>query len=408
MNLPPALPSPLQDRLDVTQKTRANPFNWRGQFTPELIEYLLDEFDSGGLVADPFSGSGTVLLESARQGLPCCGLEINPAAFAMSKFYTLCNVESDARCEILAAVEAHLRVAINSMRTPISLGQGASHRERNQDLVEFTRAFIPVLKRGIEKIVALNLLFICESRRSRDLGTSLLVAFHVVEGAALALPFSHGQVSAHLCDARRMHTLPQVRPRLIITSPPYINVFNYHQNYRAIMEAVGWDLLKVASSEFGANRKHRANRFKTVIQYCLDMEEAIRSFWYCLEAGGSLILIIGRESNVRGAPFFNGEIVKDIADGLQAFEPARCYERKFLNKFGVTIKEDILLLRKRERAPMDLDVRRIATTHLSRAFTLAAPDVRQDITAAILECAAVHPSAIFQTRGAYSFAANAT
>lgn len=240
---PPVLPNPLQDRLDVTQKTRANPFNWRGQFTPELIEYLLDELGAEGLVADPFSGSGTVLLESARQGLPCCGLEINPAAFAMSKFYTLCNVERDARCEILASVEKHLRVAINSLGNPVSPGQGASHRERNQDLVEFTRALIPTLNRGIEKIVALNLLFICEGRRSGNLGASLLAAFQTVKGAALSLPLSQGRVSAHLCDARRMHMLPHVKPRLIITSPPYINVFNYHQNYRAIMEAVGWDLL---------------------------------------------------------------------------------------------------------------------------------------------------------------------
>lgn len=134
---------------------------------------------------------------------------------------------------------------------------------------------------------------------------------------------------------------------------------------------------KVASSEFGANRKYRANRFKTVIQYCLDMEQALRSFWRCLEPSGQLILIVGRESNVRGAPFFNGEIVKDVAHGLRAFEPVQCYERKFINKFGTTIKEDILLLRKRQSAPLDLDVRRIATTHLSRAFPLAAPEFCQ-------------------------------
>ena len=32
----------LQDRLDVRVKKRANVFNWRGQFTPEFIEYLID------------------------------------------------------------------------------------------------------------------------------------------------------------------------------------------------------------------------------------------------------------------------------------------------------------------------------------------------------------------------------
>jgi hypothetical protein len=28
------------DKLNVSIKTRSNPFSWRGQFTPELIEYF--------------------------------------------------------------------------------------------------------------------------------------------------------------------------------------------------------------------------------------------------------------------------------------------------------------------------------------------------------------------------------
>ena len=49
-----------QQRLDVTNKTRSNIFGWRGQFTPEFVEYLLDETETGtGLVVDPFCGSGT-------------------------------------------------------------------------------------------------------------------------------------------------------------------------------------------------------------------------------------------------------------------------------------------------------------------------------------------------------------
>jgi len=51
-------------KLNVVQKTRSHPFYWRGQFTPELVEYFLDiHADSNSLIADPFSGSGTVLLE---------------------------------------------------------------------------------------------------------------------------------------------------------------------------------------------------------------------------------------------------------------------------------------------------------------------------------------------------------
>ena len=87
-----------QDKLDVMFKTRSNSFDWRGQFTPELIEYLLSVFGKDEcVVADPFSGSGTVLLEAIRRGYDAMGFEINPSAFYMSKFYEYCNLNQQER-----------------------------------------------------------------------------------------------------------------------------------------------------------------------------------------------------------------------------------------------------------------------------------------------------------------------
>lgn len=42
----------------------------------------MDTFAKEGcVIADPFSGSGTVLLESAKRGYSCIGLDINPSAY---------------------------------------------------------------------------------------------------------------------------------------------------------------------------------------------------------------------------------------------------------------------------------------------------------------------------------------
>ena len=405
MSLLSPLSLPIQDRLDVAYKTRANLFNWRGQFTPELVEYLLEEYATqDAVVADPFSGSGTVLLESARRGLTCSGFEINPAAFAMSKFYTLCNMDMASRHRVIDAVEAQLAKTIKTFSS-LPLGNGGTfHRHKFSNLVEFTRSFLPSLKRGIEKIVALNLIFVCEKRTGGNLCATIVEAFNYIKTAALSLPYSVNAVSVYLQDARAIHAVSAFRPNLIITSPPYINVFNYHQNHRAILEAIGWDLLKVAPSEFGSNRKNRSNRFKTVVQYCLDMEEALRSCWMSLEAEGKIILIVGRESNIRNTPFYNGEMVRDIAQALSCFEATHQQERQFLNKFGKTIWEDVLLFKKRRNVPASIDVRRVATKHLSQAFSAAAQEVKPDIAAAILECGTVAPSPLFCAKEAYSVA----
>ncbi len=88
----------IQEKLDVKNKTKANLFNWRGQFTPQFVDYIINNFThSGECLIDPFSGSGTVLLESSLRNLTCYGYEINPAAYAMSQFVTLANTPLDKR-----------------------------------------------------------------------------------------------------------------------------------------------------------------------------------------------------------------------------------------------------------------------------------------------------------------------
>ena len=107
-----------QSKLNVSTKTRANLFNWRGQFTPELIEYLLDCYASpDDVVVDPFAGSGTVLLESARRQLDAHGFEINPAAYTMAKFYGFCTLDRRTRLEHLECFEQHLLGYIQPVST---------------------------------------------------------------------------------------------------------------------------------------------------------------------------------------------------------------------------------------------------------------------------------------------------
>ena len=129
---------------------------------------------------------------------------------------------------------------------------------------------------------------------------------------------------------------------LLITSPPYINVFNYHQKYRRSVEALGYDVLAIAKNEFGSNRKNRGNRLLTVIQYCIDMalsfEEAIRA---CKD-GSRMIYIVGRESNVLGYSFCNSKLIFEIATQIFELPFLLRQERVFKNRFGQLIYEDIL------------------------------------------------------------------
>lgn len=110
------------------------------------------------------------------------------------------------------------------------------------------------------------------------------------------------------------------------------------------MELVGWNLLAIAKSEIGSNRKNRQNRFLTVVQYALDMLDALHEMRRLVCQDGRVILVVGRESNVRGVSFNNGLLVAALAVGGAGYHLETRQERKFKNKFGDIIYEEILHL----------------------------------------------------------------
>ena len=105
-----------QNKLDVVHKQRSNFFNWKGQFTPEFIEYLLDCYaNENSVIADPFSGSGTVLSEAIRKNMCCIGYEVNPSAYFMSKFYEYSMYTNDERRKLYNEFRASIGFYINEL-----------------------------------------------------------------------------------------------------------------------------------------------------------------------------------------------------------------------------------------------------------------------------------------------------
>ncbi|OCR01102.1 hypothetical protein BCD67_17160 [Oscillatoriales cyanobacterium USR001] len=87
-----------QELLDIADKKRTNPMPWKGQFSPQLIEAILNKYAyKNSVVFDPFLGSGTVLYEAGRLGIEAYGTEINPAAFTLANIYKFINLSQTQR-----------------------------------------------------------------------------------------------------------------------------------------------------------------------------------------------------------------------------------------------------------------------------------------------------------------------
>ncbi len=327
------------DLLNIEDKNRSNLFAWRGQFSPQLIEYLLDAYcHPGSIVLDPFAGSGTVLYEAAAMSLPAYGFEINPAAWCFSKLYEFTNTETEERRQIISELQENLNKQFRFMLF--------SDDQLDDNVVETKIVSIGNLISDRAKTLCNALIVLLDVYNNPITNRTVHDKFHALAELILRLPYTNRPIKADLQDARAL-PLDSGSVDFAITSPPYINVFNYHQNYRRSVELLGWDLLRVARSEIGSNRANRGNRFLTVIQYCIDMGQAVQELSRVIKKDGRAVLIIGHESRVLGAPFYNADILERIAREAGLFDVVLRQKRVFLNRFGQEIREDLLNLERR-------------------------------------------------------------
>ena len=328
-----------QASLNIEGKNRSNIFTWRGQFSPQLVESLLAEYcPPDSVVIDPFAGSGTVLHEAARRSLPAFGFEINPSAWCFSKLYELSAVSQETRREATLELQDQI-----NREFPLALF--AEDRELEEEEVEEKVIRMSESLSTRAKIICNALVVLLDIYKNRISGDFVQSRFGSLMSLIRRLPLADRSIKADLQDARAL-PLPDRSVDFAITSPPYINVFNYHQNYRRSVELLGWDLLRVARSEIGSNRANRANRFCTVVQYCIDMGGALQELARILCSGGRAILILGHQSKVLGTPFFNADIVSRLACESGVFALALRQQRVFKNRYGEPIREDVLSLRK--------------------------------------------------------------
>ena len=320
-----------KERLDIIEKTRSNLFSWRGQFSPQLVEVILDAYCfPNSVILDPFVGSGTVLLEAGILEFEAYGFEINPAACILSKTYEFI---SDSKKKQAVKI---IRELIDR-EFPFKIFENGS---QIQNLAEKIDKIKVELDQEATKIFN-TLIILLDIANNKITNDFIQLKFTDLVNTLESFPYSKNQIKVGLSDARSL-PLENDKIDFIITSPPYINVFNYHQNYRRSAEILGWDLLKIAKSEIGSNRANRGNRFYTVVQYCLDMADTLRELSRVTKKDGRIVLVVGHESNVLEVPFYNANIIEKIGTRANLFRTVLQQKREFKNKFGKIIREDLI------------------------------------------------------------------
>ena len=373
-----------QELLDIVEKKRSNLFTWNGQFSPQFVEVMLKKYCSkDDVIYDPFLGSGTVLYEAGLNDFEAYGTEINPSAFYISRSYHMINIDKKIRISCLETLGELLKEEIND----ISLEAKEIQDRLGSLLNDLT---------DLNKTIFRSFVALLDFENKKLDHKILFKKWEIYKTTITDLPFSSKKIKAYNSDARNTPLLDN-SVDFVITSPPYINVFNYHQQYRKSMEFLGYEVLEYAKSEIGSNRKHRSNRFLTVIQYCLDISMVLAELTRVCKNDARIIFVVVRESNIKKTPFNNSEIIYLLGVQCLGLDLELKQERVFKNKYGQMIYEDILHFKNTGSFCLNEEVliansRNIAKQTLEKSLQYATEEVRDEISAAIEKIELVMPS----------------
>lgn len=385
-----------RESLDLRKRERTSLYPWRGQFSPGLIDLFLGTYArKGSVVLDPFVGSGTTLFESIRRGLACLGAEINPAAFCFARMARFAKVDEPGRRHVLARADRLVDRYVRK-HMPINLFADGEVLTGDRLLADVQAMLRETGSDELEYSLLITSMMLAMGEDLSLTAETFLRAYRSNRSTVSSLPYSSNICEVFLTDARKL-PLGKGVIDLIVTSPPYINVFNYHQNFRRAMEFIGWRPLEAAPSEIGSNRKHRGNRFLTVVQYSMDMLQVLLEMRRVLKPNGSVVIVVGRESNVRGVSFKNGHLIGMLAMGGAGLRLVKWQERRFTNRFGQSIYEDLLTLAPNHNSPT-LSVefaRMVGLWTLRKALAHARDEAAAGLDEALNQGGMIHPSPMF-------------
>ena len=299
-----------------------------------LIEHLSPV---GGIVADPFCGSGTVLVEARRLGRRAVGVDLNPLAVRLSRFKTVPFAKAE-RAELEAAAA---RVSEHAEERRIEAA-GPSRRyppeERNAFEVHVLLE-LDGLAQGIKQEpagpirralqLALSSIFSKVARApgpeapSKRLASGFTIRFF--EGRVHELARELGEYEALLperppsvvvreADARDLAALGLENVDVFISSPPYPGVLDYAEYHRTRLRWLGLDATKFEEHEMGARRRMQDFDFEgAAAAWEQDFTKVLGAMRGALAPSGHVALILA-DSLLGGRPYLADRVVERCAE----------------------------------------------------------------------------------------------
>ena len=269
---------------------------YQGKFVPQIPELFLRKF-SPSLVYDPFCGSGTTLVEAKTLGIPSfgvdislfnillcdvktaeydidrLGVEVNDLLFRFGNAVDTCSLfASEAGSRVPQSDSAYLRTWF----AETALSELLAFREMVKDS-PYSDLFKIVLTRSARSARLVAHSHLGRPRHPQTTPYECRKHGQICYPVESAAPFIYRYALDSLHRLTAYQSIASDTPAtvvhgdartvdlpdgidLVITSPPYLGVLNYHQQHRYAYELLGLEMSEdeeIGSSRNGSSRKAR-------------------------------------------------------------------------------------------------------------------------------------------------------
>jgi DNA modification methylase len=283
------------------------------KFIPQIPRTAIERWtEPGGVVYDPFCGCGTTLLEASLLGRPSIGVDNNAVAVLVSRAKTaVYNKRDVAR---LVEIAAELKALPHSARARRDLiPQNENFHYWFDEAVVHRLSVIKGCMLEVDEPLQTLLLAIFSSvivrvsfqdsdTRYAKISRTVVPADvdrairskleEVVQRLGEIPKAKRARVTIHQADTRQTPFIKDDSVDLIVTSPPYLNAYDYHKYHRQRLHWLGGDIAFARDVEIGKHDDFTRPR-ATPDKYFEDMSACFGEWQRVLRKNAKCLILIG-------------------------------------------------------------------------------------------------------------------
>ena len=308
------------------------------KYIPQIPRYFIEKYtNEGDLVYDPFLGCGTTLVECKLLNRDGIGVDLNPIATLVSKVKT--QPLKDSEIELIKKIIEKLnsnKLRVDEFYEKYSKLNKNDFPNKDHWFQKNVQIELSYLKKQINNIdnehvenflnVCLSSIIVEISNQESDtryvaknkqilnfktfdvfIRKCLMMIDRIIEFSNVS---SKSKLKIYTKSSELVNEIKDETVKLVVTSPPYANTYDYYLYHKSRMNWLEFDYKKVQEGEIGSRDKHSSKK--------LEIDNFLDSLGRCfgevsrvLIKGGHAVIVIG-DSVIRGNFYDSMEFTENI------------------------------------------------------------------------------------------------